>query len=309
MGARRGSVRFRASVAVDATSMRDAMRRAALTSTLLGLRPSRPPVWDRMPDTDWRSLQTEFQLPDVTSDGVDVRAYLEHLWAKLREGLAEEGRQVPLRAKQDQLKALLLLKIGDPMPRLVPDVAGLLAGMGMLDLQFGNRDTATYRTLLTYVCMQERVTLLIHDWAAWVAMFGAFRRSHIVLHGGSSSLAEVTATSELIHFLDDILEWEDSNWASESTKEKRVIGSGRRARIEPVYRPIGGRQTQFIRAFLTLAGVRNTYGDELSLAQARQRILRCSHKMRAGVDAGLGENALWEFLKRRHRASVLILDP
>lgn len=293
--------RFRTTFKIDASSVQDAVIRSVRLGRERGRWPSRPPVRDRMPDRQWRWLQARFDLPEVTPEGVDIRAYLEILSIHLREARVGESRQPPLRLKQRQLAAIRSATVGAPMPRLHTKVAELLAGMGMLDKRFGGRDPAKYRTALAYILTASHVTELIRDWAEWAVMFGAAQRSHDRLHGGESSLAEVAAVSDLITFTRDVLAEPDANWFGVSTRDKRIIGTGRRARVEAVEKPIAGWQTHFIRAFLALAGLRDSRGRPLRLAAVRQRVERCRDKMEAGVAAGYGATALWEFLEARTR--------
>lgn len=253
----------------------------------------------RMPDRYRSHLLLRYDIPQLTANGYDVGAYLDHLWGKLLSSKADEERQPTLRSQQRQLHKLRHAAVGARMPRLSPWLAGRLAGMAMLDRRFGSRCTPTYRAALVYVYTQEWVTDLICDWVGWVAMFGVANRSHDKLHGGNSSLAEVSALSELINFTREILRKDDANWVSVSSSEKRQVGSGRRTRMETVDRPIAGWQTRFIRDFLTLAGIRDQHGRMLSLAAARQRVERCRKQMRSGVAAGRGPNALGEFLEAR----------
>jgi hypothetical protein len=292
------SRRFRGFLKLDATAVQLAVLRDSQTSRQRKRWPARPPRWDHMPDRYWFWLQSTFNLPNITPNGVDTRAYVEHLWSKLRDDLSAERRTSPIRKTHNELRTLLASKVGDRMPPLCGEVVGLLAGMGMLDRRFGSRDIAKHRAAVAYISTHKCVTELIRDWAAWVAQFGAFKRSHRVLHGGKSSLAEVAAVSELINFTRHILDEPDANWTGISTREKRLSGTKNRHRIEIIYRPIGGWQTRFIRMVLTMAGVRNGIGGFLTLAQVRQRIERCRRKMTEGAAAGHGENALWEFLRK-----------
>ena len=294
-GAQSKAVRVRAKLGVELSSFVNAQTTNAQGNPW----PARPPVWDRMPDPYWEWLRDQFDLPEITVDGCDVRSYLENWRAKLRESRALEHRQPPLRMIRNDLMRIVEVGIGGRMPRLRPALAARLAGMGMLDRRFGAQDPATLRGILSYILAQERVTEPIHEWAAWILHLGGASRTHIRLHGGTSSLAEVSATSELINFTRHVLREPDSNWVGESTSAKHQVGSGRRAKIEVTYRTIAGRQTRLVRALLHLAGVRDPNGFPLKLPQVRQRIERCRTKIAEGEAAGYLPNALWEFLEKR----------
>jgi hypothetical protein len=256
------------------------------------------PEGERLSDGEWMLLKRFGDLPEQTPNGIDVRAYLGQIAAKLRSGRRDADARPNVDRLKKELDRLLQLQIGEPMPRLTPAMAYILAGMAMLDRSVGQGNVGAWHDCLDYVYRVKIVTPQICSWISRAREGGACQRDHDRLHSRSSSLAEVAAASEFLNFLENELGERRRPWAAKS-RRKKAVGTKNRQRIVEDETQIANNQVRLVRALLTLVGVRSENGSYLTLGATRQRMWRYQNDMRAGFAEGRGHNALWKFFKKR----------